>query len=220
MQKNVYPSRKAHRRESYARHWWRFVEPRPGLREALAPFDRCTVLAGVTRDVLPVAAPATTCFDHQLYVFAFSDWYQLGLLQSRAHRVWAEHRCSTLKDWLRYTATTVFETFPFPASSDGASDQRIVPTRPEAGAVSKAARAFYERRAVICRDRQLGVAKVHRRIAGGDEPVLARLYAGLNDAVDAAYGWPVGTWKDDDSVLRRLLDLNHALSAPRLAGAR
>jgi hypothetical protein len=40
----------------------------------------------------------------------------MGILHSSLHRVWFEERCSTMRVDLRYTASTVFDTFPWPQS--------------------------------------------------------------------------------------------------------
>jgi len=37
----------------------------------------------------------------------------------------------------------------------------------------------------------------------------------LNDAVTACYGWPEGTWRDDNEVLSRLLERNLQLTGDR-----
>jgi hypothetical protein len=52
--------------------------------------------------------------DSQLTVFAFSDDYSFGILQSAIHWAWFTARCSTLKGDFRYTSDTVFDTFPWP----------------------------------------------------------------------------------------------------------
>jgi hypothetical protein len=36
VQRVVYPIRKDNRREAYVKNWWRFVEARPGMRNAIA----------------------------------------------------------------------------------------------------------------------------------------------------------------------------------------
>jgi hypothetical protein len=42
---------------------------------------------------------------------------------------------------------------------------------------------------------------------------LQELHERLNDAVNKCYGWPSGTWRDDNEVLTRLLELNRELTA-------
>ncbi|MCH7472519.1 hypothetical protein IIA79_06160 [bacterium] len=38
------------------------------------------------------------------------------------------------------------------------------------------------------------------------------LHDELNDAVTACYGWPNGTWRDENEVLKHLLELNLELT--------
>ena len=42
------------------------------------------------------------------------DFYVLGILTSKVHRLWMEAQKSTLKADIAYTHTTCFETFPLP----------------------------------------------------------------------------------------------------------
>ena len=45
------------------------------------------------------------------------DWYTFGVLQSKAHELWARRQGTQLREvesGFRYTPTTCFETFPFP----------------------------------------------------------------------------------------------------------
>lgn len=55
--------------------------------------------------------------DHTIVVFAFSDDYYLGVLQSSIHEVWARRLATQVRDsesGCRYTSQSTFETFPFP----------------------------------------------------------------------------------------------------------
>jgi len=48
-------------------------------------------------------------------VVASDDFYVLGILTSKIHRLWVKAQSSTLEDRTKYTNTTCFETFPFPS---------------------------------------------------------------------------------------------------------
>ena len=216
VQKHVYPERKENRRDSYAKFWWRFVEPRTGMRAALEPLKRTIVVASISNHLMPIFASTKYAIDHQLYAFALSDWYQLGILQSRHHETWALARGSTLKGDLRYTATTIFETFPFPLLPRNKYDPRLVPTTKDAKRVTAAAEAFDTRRRELCRERQLGLTKIHNLLADGELPDLRALHDELNDAVTACYCWPEGTWRDENETLKRLLELNHRVASEQL----
>ncbi|MDQ4038629.1 MAG: hypothetical protein M3313_09865 [Actinomycetota bacterium] len=49
-----------------------------------------------------------------LTIFALDDSYSFGVLSSGLHRLWFEARCSRFETRLRYTSTTVFDSFPWP----------------------------------------------------------------------------------------------------------
>jgi hypothetical protein len=61
---------------------------------------------------------APTMPDHQLIAFALPGDYSFGVLHSRLHEVWGLKLGTRLETRPRYTPTTCFETFPFPAPSD------------------------------------------------------------------------------------------------------
>ena len=64
---------------------------------------------------LSLQAPIINC-----YVFARSDGYFLGLLQSRVHQIWALSQGTQVREresGFRYTPTTCFETFPLPEAT-------------------------------------------------------------------------------------------------------
>jgi hypothetical protein len=212
VQRHVYPSRKENKRESYAKYWWRFVEPRSGMRNAISELKRVIVIAAVSKHVMPILASTKFVLDHQLFVFALPEWYHLGLLQSQPHGLWAKARGSTLKGDLRYTGTTIFETFPFPLLPKGKYDPRKVPNTDDARQVASASEAFDGLRRRLCRERELGLTKIHNLLAEGELPELQKLSDELNDAVTACYGWPKDTWRDENETLKRLLALNRKVA--------
>jgi hypothetical protein len=152
------------------------------------------------------------CFDHQLLVVALDTYYHLGALQSAFHQAWARARGSTLKGDLRYTSTTIFETFPFPVHAEGRYDPRKPPRTGEAARVAAAAEAFEKLRTDACERHGLGLTKIHTMLEAGELRELRRAYDALNDAVTACYGFPKDTWRDEREVLRLLLQRNRELS--------
>lgn len=144
-------------------------------------------------------------------VIALSDAYHFGLLQSKLHSSWAWARGSTLKGDLRYTNTTIFETFPFPLAGK-CYDPRRRPETKQADRLAEAAERFDELRRAACKEQGLGLTKIHNQLeADGDSPLRAA-YDAMNDAACACYGFPEGTWRDERETLRRLLALNHELT--------
>ena len=116
VREHVHPTRQRNRRESYRVHWWRHVEPRPGMWEALNGLTRVIATPTVAKHRLFVWLDSRVCPDHQLIVVARDDDTTFGILHSRFHEAWSLR----LGTWLgkgndpRYTPTTTFETFPFP----------------------------------------------------------------------------------------------------------
>src|SRR6202012_3755051 len=58
--------------------------------------------------------PSRQVFSEALDVFTVSEFAGLAILQSRVHEIWLRLLSSSMKDDLRYTPTSCFETFPFP----------------------------------------------------------------------------------------------------------
>ncbi len=213
VRKRVYPVRKENRREAYAKKWWRFVEARRGMREAIRGAEWAIVIPSVGPKLIVSRQPTTICFDHQLMVIALSDPYHLGILQSALHSIWARAKGSTLKGDLRYTNTTVFETFPFPLQKNGQYDVARVPETTAAERLRKAAETFERLRRDACREQKQGLTKVHNMLDNGILPALFRAYEALNDAVTACYGFASGTWRDTGKTLANLFELNRTVAA-------
>lgn len=96
-------------------YWWRFGRPRVEMRQAMATLPRYIATIAHSKHRFFVWLPATTSPDQALITVARADDTTLGLLQSRFHELWSLRMGSSLEDRPRYTPTTCFETFPFPA---------------------------------------------------------------------------------------------------------
>ena len=114
VQRVVKPERLRNNREAYRKHWWRFAEPRPGLRLALAALPRFMATVAHSKHRFFVWLPSTTSADQALIVVARADDTTFGILHSRFHELWSLRLGTSLEDRPRYTPTTCFETFPFP----------------------------------------------------------------------------------------------------------
>lgn len=121
------------------------------MRRALAPLNRYLATPVLAKHRLFVWMHASVLPDHQLVVVARSDDTTFGVLHSRIHQVWSLRMCT----WMgkgndpRYTPTTCFETFPFPAGLAPANtaDQRT--ERAAGGCVVPAALPAAVRRAAV-----------------------------------------------------------------------
>jgi len=116
-------------------------------------------------------------------VFAFDDWAAFACLQCRVHEEWARQHASTMRNDLRYTPTSCFQTFPFPERWRES---------PELGSV---AQAYYEFRAELMAQSQEGLTKLYNRFHSPefqhDSQILRlhELHGAMDRAVLLAYGW-------------------------------
>lgn len=95
--------------------WWLHERAREDMRVAIGGQTRYLITARVTKHRLFSWQSSPTLADSATFVFADSSDQFLGLLHSRCHEVWALAQGTQLEDRPRYTPTTCFETFPFPA---------------------------------------------------------------------------------------------------------
>jgi hypothetical protein len=145
---------------------------------------------------------ADTIPDSALIVFARDDDYTFGVLQSRAHELWARGTGTQLREvesGFRYTPTTTFETFPFPRPTDG-----------QRGRVGEAASRLVELREGWLNPPGLNPAELAKRTLTNlynQRPTwLENAHATLDSAVFDAYGLP--TDLSAEMVLEHLLEIN------------
>ena len=233
VREHVYPMRQQNPRAVRREFWYRHFEPPQRMWRALTGLPRYIATPQVAKYRLFVWCDVRVCPDKQLVVIARDDDTTFGLLHSRFHELWSLRLCT----WLgkgndpRYTPSTTFETFPFPAGLTPDMPAAEYAADPRAIAVAEAAR-----RVVELRDRWLNppewVEWVEEPVPGypqrptpRDEDAakalkkrtltnlyntrprwLADAHATLDAAVAGAYGWPAEI--TDDDALRQLLALN------------
>ena len=229
----VYPMRQQNRRAAYREYWWRHVEPRQGMWRALDGLSRYIATPTVAKHRLFVWSDARICPDHQLIVIARDDDTTFGILHSRFHEIWSLRLCT----WLgkgndpRYTPTTTFETFPFPAGLTPDVPATEYERDSRAAGIAEAAR-----RLVDLRDRWLHPPEwvewvdepatgYPKRSVPRDEDAASALrkrtltnlynarpqwlmdaHEALDAAVADAYGWPAAITEAD--ALAELVSLN------------
>ncbi|OIQ70739.1 hypothetical protein GALL_476470 [mine drainage metagenome] len=99
------------------RYWWLHQRPRPDMRTALAGLPRYIATPRVAKYRNFVWQHPTVLTDSAGVAITRADDTTFGILHSRFHELWSLRMCT----WLgvgndpRYTPTTCFETFPFPA---------------------------------------------------------------------------------------------------------
>jgi hypothetical protein len=138
-----------------------------------------------------------------IQVFGFEDDYSFGILQSHAHWLWFVTKCGKLKSDFRYSAESVFDTFPWPQN----------PNEKQMAAVAAAGREVRRIRAESLPKLKGGLRALYRTLELPGTNPLKDAHAALDAAVLAAYGF---TPKAD--LLAQLLDLNQQVAARLTAG--
>ena len=229
----VKPERLQNNRESYRRYWWRHAEARPTMRQALANLPRYIATIAHSKHRFFVWLDKVVCPDQALIVIAREDDTTFGVLHSRFHELWALRLGTSLEDRPRYTPTTTFETFPFPAGMTPADTAAGAPEGPLAETIATASRRLNELRENWLNPAEW-VDRVPEVVPGFPDRIVAKpgheaelkrrtltnlynlrpawldsAHTALDAAVATAYGWTDYTPEmPDDEILRRLLALN------------
>jgi hypothetical protein len=143
--------------------------------------------------------PAEMVADNMLVCVASEDALHLGILSSRFHVAWALASGGTLEDRPRYNKTRCFDPFPFPAVSPA-----------QAKTIRELAEELDAHRCSRLREREwLTLTMLYNVLVAvragtplspaerdihdaGQVTILRTLHDLLDEAVAAAYGWPVG----------------------------
>ncbi len=206
VRERVKPERDKNNREAYRRNWWRFAEPRPGMRKALAPLSRYIAGNAQGKRFLFAWQEREVCPSNLTNVFALEDDYAMGVLTSVVHQTWAQSEASTLRIDLRYTPTTCFETFPWPAP-DAVGRERI-------GAL--AAELIAARQAITIRE-STGLTDFYNALEEGAWQPVAHLHRELDNEVLRAYDFPGSLREDPLELKARLASLHADIQAERRA---
>ncbi|MEI6807593.1 MAG: DNA methyltransferase [bacterium] len=110
----VKPERDKNKRDVRRLNWWLHAELAPAMRTALARLPRYIATPRIAKHRIFTWNDAIVLPDDGVFIFARSDDYFFGVLQSRFHEVWALKLGTRLETRPRYTPTTCFETYPFP----------------------------------------------------------------------------------------------------------
>ena len=233
--KKVKPARDKNNRKELRRNWWRHDRSGQAMFEYLESLSRCIATPHVAKHRLFVWLDSRILPDGQLIVIARDDDTTFGILHSRFHEAWSLRLGTSLEDRPRYTLTTTFNTFPFPHGLSPNIPAKDYANDPRAIAIAEAVQRLVELRnhwlnppewVEWIEEPVLGYPK--RPVPRNKEVeenlkarTLTNLYNNrpqwlldahkvLDDAVAAAYDWPVDISEED--VLQNLLDLNLASS--------
>ena len=169
-------------RKVYRDYWWQYAEKRPAMRRRIAGLDE---LMGMTRHsatVIPRRIPTGQVPSEALVIFASNSFVDQAVLSASLHQMWAIKYGSTLGIGVRYTPSSVFETFPRPEPTERLAE------------VGKTLDT--ERREIMLR-RDLGLTKLYNLVndpdvtdsADADVARMREIHVELDQAVMTAYGW-------------------------------
>jgi len=193
---------------SYHRNpnWWQFLWPRPELRRAVSGLDRFIAGTATGKRILFVWCEPHWRPSNATNVFAFDSDFAMGVLTSRIHTDWARARSSTLRQDIRYTPSSAFETFPWPMCDEAARD-----------AIGERSRDVLTIRSALCLEHQIGLTELYNRVDDGAFNALRQAHRALDVAVAAAYGWEEAVVDDVAERNRRLYALNAAITSGETA---
>ncbi|MBA3842884.1 MAG: class I SAM-dependent DNA methyltransferase [Actinobacteria bacterium] len=185
--------------------WWQQWRRRGDLIDQIAKLDRYIATSRHASEnrltVFTFVDPSIRPGD-SMSLCTLDDDYSFGILSSGIHRSWFEARCSRLKADLRYTSTTVFDSFPWPQAPSTAEVQKIVATVKEildlrAGHLAKG----------------IDLARQYDALRQPGKSKLRDLHDKLDRNVLAAYNFDA-----TDDILTQLLALNQDVAAhPEIA---
>ncbi|MDW8125187.1 MAG: hypothetical protein RMJ04_10480 [Geminicoccaceae bacterium] len=228
---NVKPFRLANRDRQRRERWWQLGRSGSDIRAALKGKESYIAIHEVAKFQCFRFVPSIVLPDSQLIVIARDDDVTFGILHSRFHEIWSLRKGTSLEDRPRYTPTTTFETFPFPEGLTPNLPASAYADDPRARAIAAAAKELHEKREAWLNPPDL-VRRVPEVVPGYPDrllPVdeaaaeelkkrtltklynrrphwLVELHRALDEAVAAAYGWPVDL--SEEEVLARLLALD------------
>ncbi len=164
------------------RRWWAYHASRREFYNQIRRRERVLVNCQVSNHVCFTFQPVLRIFALTLNIYDLDDYSSFCTLQSRPHEVWARFFGSHMKDDLRYTPSTCFETFPFPENFEA---------DPKLEAIGK---EYYEFRAALMVKNNEGLTKTYNRFHDPNETSpeihkLRVLHAAMDRAVLDAYGW-------------------------------
>jgi hypothetical protein len=100
--------------QGFLARWWQLSFGRPEMLSVIKPLPRYLACAYVTKRPIFIFISSTIRPSNLIQVFGFADDYSFGVLQSRAHWLWFTTKCGKLNERFRYSAESVFDTFPWP----------------------------------------------------------------------------------------------------------
>jgi hypothetical protein len=199
----VKPERDLNRRQTYQTYWWQLGEKRPAMRQALESLPQYFAVPQTSKWAIFLPCSCDWLPNARTRIVASEDFYVLGILTSRLHRIWMEAQMSTLEDRISYTHNSCFETFPFPQINTNTS-KKVKQTIEK---VRASMQELHQYRSQQMERKQYGITKLYNELFHEPASQLYKLHAKLDKLVMQAYGF-----SEEDDILSKLLELNLELA--------
>ena len=179
--------------KAFLARWWQLSFGRPEMLSVIKGLPRYLACAYVTKRPIFMFISSGIRPSNLIQVFGFDDDYSFGVLQSHAHWLWFITKCGKLTERFRYSAESVYDTFPWPQE----------PQAKQVLAVAEAGREVRRVRAGALAEMKGGLRALYRTLEFPGANPLKDAHAALDAAVLGAYGFSA---KKD--LLAQLLALN------------
>lgn len=184
-------------KQNFLNKWWQHAYRRADMLESFTSLRRYIATSRVAtekRDSVFQFIDTAVRPDDSMTVIALDDDYSLGVVSSSLHRAWLDERCSRLEARPRYTSTTVWDSFPWPA----------MPSEHEVARIAELMGGITEYRSARLAQ-GITLADQYDALRTPGKSKLRDLHQNLNSAVIRAYGF-----NPDEDLLAQLLALNLA----------
>nr|WP_315862521.1 DNA methyltransferase [Geminocystis sp. GBBB08] len=221
IQENVKPERLNNRAKRAREIWWQLFAPRPNLREAIKNLSICFAVPRVSKWFIFIPFKTEWLAGDLNCIVASDDFYILGILTSKIHRIWVKAQSSTLGETLRYTNTTCFETFPFPTLFPASNSGGVIGNKEfkpfaiiedlEGSKIVQQIRdkmtELHNYRTEQMETKQWGITQLYNAFFHEPSGKLYQLHQQLDKLVIKAYNFD-----ENEDILEQLLNLNNAIS--------
>jgi methylase of polypeptide subunit release factors len=131
--------------------WWIYGEKRPALYKTIASLKRILFIPRVVKNYIIDFTSNNIVYSDSGFVLAFDNYFIFSFLVNSLHEIWAWKNCSTMGAGLRYTASSAFETFPFPQYLTQQKEQQL----------ETIGKSYHEHRRHLMLSMQLGLTKTY-----------------------------------------------------------
>ena len=143
------------------------------IRQPKSNYLAFPTLSSENRKYIPIAfLEPTTIASNQLYILPNASVFHFGILSSIMHMAWVKHICGRLKSDYRYSASIVYNNYPWPENI----------TEKQIKSIELAAQKVLDVRAEFPNN---SLADLYYPL--GMPPALVKAHNNLNKAVDLAY---------------------------------